>query len=109
MPSPENFAAVTKSRLRRVMICDRLPRAAPAHDVMAMTATMSPTPRVSAYATSVMMSGRTGMTRATLVTKVRPSSSRVPSAYPETMPMSSAMRVASTPPKSPTSIETREP
>ena len=30
VPSPENFAAVTKSRLRRVMICARLARAAPA-------------------------------------------------------------------------------
>ena len=48
VPSPANFAAVTKSRLRRVMICARLARAAPAHEVTAMTKTMRPTPRTSA-------------------------------------------------------------
>ncbi len=46
-PSPENLAEVTKSRLRRVMICDRLARAAPAQDVRAMMPTISQTPRVS--------------------------------------------------------------
>ena len=80
LPSPENFAAVTKSRLRNVMIWARLDRAAAAHDVIAMTKMMRPTPRVDEYATSVMISGRAGMTRATLVTNDRMSSSRVPSA-----------------------------
>ena len=47
VPSPENFAAVTKSRLRSVMICARLARAAPAHDVIEMTPTMSQMPRTS--------------------------------------------------------------
>ncbi len=47
VPSPENFAAVTKSRLRSVMICARLARAPPAHEVIEMTKTMSQTPRTS--------------------------------------------------------------
>lgn len=47
VPSPENLAAVTKSRLRRVMICERLARAAPAHEVIAMTPMMRVTPRTS--------------------------------------------------------------
>ena len=79
-PSPENLAAVTKSRWRSVMICARLPRAAPAQDVMAMTPTISPIPRTSEYATRVMISGSTGMTSATLVRKDRMSSTIVPSA-----------------------------
>ena len=78
-PSPENFAAVTKSRLRSVMICARLPRAAPAHEVIAMTPTIRPMPRTSEYATRVMINGSTGMTSATLVKKDKMSSTMVPS------------------------------
>ena len=108
-PSPENLAAVTKSRWRSVMICARLARAAPAHDVMAMTPTIRPIPRTSEYATKVMINGSAGMTSATLVKKDKMSSTMVPSVYPEIIPTTSAISVASVPPSSPTSRETRVP
>ena len=74
-----------------------------------MTPTISPIPRTSEYATRVMISGSTGMTRAVLVRKDRMSSTIVPSVYPEIIPITRAITVARVPPSNPTSNETRAP
>ena len=62
-PSPENFAAVTKSRLRSVMIWARLRpgRAGPRRD--RDDADDQADAPDSEYATRVMINGSTGMTR----------------------------------------------
>ena len=89
--SPLTRAACTKSRLRSDIVCARSTRAPQAQPVIASTPAISTTSGSSNCEATMMMSGRPGITRKTLV-RAESASLLPPETYPAVTPTTTAMK-----------------